>query len=275
MIPEHRAFLDGLVARVGSLGVSGTGTGGSPSTDDLDIVREHLMGARWTSLVKRLTDDVDTKLAGLTDDQRTRLWVLEQAPSLLEPLGLARDEVTHSRLLAWFLDQKDNVGTACRQSLLERLKLGSAVRLDRWHVKRERDLGERGRVDVEIDIPGEALIHIEVKIDAEEREKQLADYRAHIDGCHGYTHRKLVFLTLDGRRGAGGVDHQHLGFATLIADWLPHAVGNDSTAVYLGAWLATLARDVLRAADSGPVEDWNLSRRRSALRFLREGNLDA
>ncbi|MEQ1564042.1 MAG: PD-(D/E)XK nuclease family protein [Myxococcota bacterium] len=225
------------------------------------------MIGQWGALIQRLRAGVDAEFASLTADERASLRVLELAPSLLTPLGLARDELTHSRLLAWFLSRLDAVGEACRRSFLERV--GLAAPAQGWRVSRERDLGAHGRLDLHIDVPGAALIYVEVKIDAPERENQLRDYRAHLDEVqHGWPSSRLVFLTVDGRRGTGDAEHQHLGFGDLVAAWLPHATGNDPTAVYLAGWLACLARDVLRQAGEGDAAEWSLARRRSGLRLL-------
>ncbi len=268
MTPEQRAFLDGLVARIRSLpSVDATGSTAERAYD-LDTVRTHLI-APWRSIVDRLTDSVDAQLAALSSDEHARLRVLQESPSLLAPLGLARDEVTHSRLLAWFLAQKDDVGETCRRSWLGLVGLDATLPTDGWRVSRERDLGGHGRLDVHVEIPGAALVYVEVKIDAPERKNQLADYRAHLQAHRGdHPHAKLVFLTPRGHEGTSGVADVRLGFDTVVARWLPHAVGSHPTAVYLRAWLSALARDVLRQTGA-PGADWSLNHRNGALRLLR------
>ena len=116
---------------------------------------------------------MDREFETLGQDELVRLHVSGSAPSLLGPLGLARDELKHSRLLAWFLSQRDSVGGACRRPFLEYVGLGGTVSMDGWRVSLERNLAEHGRLDVHIEVSREATIYVEVKVDAPERENQL------------------------------------------------------------------------------------------------------
>jgi hypothetical protein len=124
-------------------------------------------------------------------------------------------------------------------------------------------------VDIVVDVPGHHLIYVEMKVEAAEREHQLLDYRQHLDREAGFRKATLVFLTLDGRRSDDDVDHVPQSFRDLLRAWLSQTPARGPTATYLGAWLSTVARDLLRIADQGPFLEWPLARRAQTLDLVR------
>ncbi|MCE9546666.1 MAG: PD-(D/E)XK nuclease family protein [Planctomycetia bacterium] len=102
--------------------------------------------------------------------------------NLLEIMGLDCNEVCHSRLLAWLLDRRIEIGTHAQGNLGFRLfleeiagelqtssrkcVLAYADEPEYW-VRREYS-GDESRIDLEIAARGQFLIHVENKIHASE-----------------------------------------------------------------------------------------------------------
>src|SRR5262245_18376962 len=137
--------------------------------------------------------------------------------NLLEVLGISRDEICHSHILAWLLDHRIEYGTHAQGNLGFQLFLTEfAPQLQALGATEviayadERDYwvytemaGFESRVDVEVAAQGKFLIHIETKILSTEGEDQTdREWRDLLvrakalnvpaRSCHA------VFLTLDG-----------------------------------------------------------------------------
>jgi hypothetical protein len=200
------------------------------------------------------------------------LDVLAVSPSLLAPMDRVRDEVTHTRLLAWLLGLTGETGQAARKAWLARF--GVNAPLDHWHVRAEAPvpvLGKHGRIDVCIEVPGRWLFYVEAKIDAPESDRQLSRYHEHLTEAAkkaGIGHT-LVFLTIDGRRSEENVPHDPLSFTDLARDWLPLIGRGGADATYLAAWVTTIVCDLTGAIPEGSVETWSAVQKLDALTFLR------
>lgn len=105
--------------------------------------------------------------------------------NLFEVMGIADDEVTHSKILAWLLDRRLEYGSHAQGNLGFRLflqELGADLGADSSpQVTRYPDepywvrcevCGDESRVDIEIAARGKFIIHIENKIGASEGEDQ-------------------------------------------------------------------------------------------------------
>lgn len=117
---------------------------------------------------------------------------------MLSVIGHERDELTHSRLLAWLLDPSGShdLGAGLLQRLAERVGIGPLVDEDAGRARVRREVVHPdGRADLVIDLP-EACIGIENKIDAvEQREQCTRMVRA-----FGTDDAVFLFLTLDGHK---------------------------------------------------------------------------
>jgi hypothetical protein len=136
--------------------------------------------------------------------------------NLFQVMGVADDEVTHSKILAWLLDRRVEQGSHAQGKLGFRLfieelgtELGSestpTIRSypDEPYWVRCEVSGSQSRIDIEIASRGKFIIHIENKIwssegpdqthrewcDLERRAKELGIPTANVHG---------IFLTLDG-----------------------------------------------------------------------------
>jgi hypothetical protein len=117
-------------------------------------------------------------------------WVKKQVASaddfnLLQVMGVANDEVTHSKILAWLLERRLERGSHAQDNLGFRLlieELGPALGAgaspqimcypnEPYWVRREVR-GKKSRVDIEIAARGKFIIHIENKIGWVESEGQ-------------------------------------------------------------------------------------------------------
>ena len=126
-----------------------------------------------------------------------RLW-LAGPSAFLDVVGLARDENTHSRMLAWLLQPTARHGLGCgfvRRLVVhcarEAVPAAIAVRkvsFSEWRNGREADLVIRGR---------EFTLVIESKIDAREQPAQCDDL---YENFKGEVAPLFLFLTPDGRK---------------------------------------------------------------------------
>ena len=120
-------------------------------------------------------------------------------------LRLARKEViTHSPMLANFLDPRGTHGQGCLflRLLFDRLTRARFVGLPKidehqnWSVQEEQKT-EHGNLDIKIWSPlAKTQVIIENKVGAKDQDTQLHRYRRHLDSAQGhYTCRCLVYLT--------------------------------------------------------------------------------
>jgi hypothetical protein len=257
--PAERAFVDGFVELARE----------ALPQDDAATAFERVIMAGWEHLVWRLQGALTARLAALSPESHRMLRSLEDTPPLLEPLGCARDEVSHSRLLGWALRRPGPLGDALRAAWLRRFGRED-LPVHGWAVINETPLGKQGRVDLVIEIPGHWLCYVEVKVDAMERDRQLVDYRRHLDAqCVARDlDGELVFLTVEGYASEEEVEHRPLSFLQVLLMWLPLAQGADHDAQYLRAWLTTIARSFYRVGGRGPLARWSYRQRRAALELF-------
>jgi hypothetical protein len=107
-------------------------------------------------------------------------WIHGRA-DFLGVLGRHRDELAHSRMIAWLLDPcgRHGLGSRILEGLLEQV-FGSrhSLGLARARTRCEVPLID-GRLDIVVEAPGLYLV-IENKVDAEEGEDQCAYYGRHL-----------------------------------------------------------------------------------------------
>ena len=240
--------------------------------DEAPEVRfERLIMARWELLTWRVQGAIASRFAELDDDGHRTLRCLEEAPALLGPLALTHDELAHSRLLGWALRLPGELGDAVRGAWIKKLGVRAPVR--EWRVVNESTLGQGCRVDLEIEIPGRWLCFVEMKVESNERDGQLPDYRSYLDAAceSAEIDGNLVFLTVAGDESVDEVEHDALSFRDLLIMWLPLVQivrGLDGNAAYLASWLVSIARDLCDVAGQGPSARWDFSTRMEALSLL-------
>jgi hypothetical protein len=129
---------------------------------------------------------------------------------LLAIIGRRRSELTHNRMLAWFLDPAaaHGLGVAPLQALLELLDVDAPApeTLGRAYVQREVRSEARGKrtiADLLVDTEDLRVV-FEIKVDAHEQDLQ-GDRLVEAFDDNGET--VFVFLTLDGRSPWTGVAH--------------------------------------------------------------------
>jgi hypothetical protein len=129
---------------------------------------------------------------------------------LLDALGVARDEVAHSRLLATLLDPQVHAGAASvLRTLLRRVarRTETPRRVSAWIRRLPKGWSgitvqrELYRVDVIADIPGPdgLVVGIENKIDAGEGEEQLYRYQSFLRDRFPGRRALMLFLTPHGQ----------------------------------------------------------------------------
>lgn len=238
------------------------------SHGDATVDFQRLVVDRWQEITWRVHGAAAARLAGLDPSEQRFVRLLEDAPSLLGPLGRERDEVSHTGLLGWALRRPGELGRALRGAFAS--LVNSDVPDDGWLITTESVLGPGCRVDVDIEIPGRWRCLIEAKIDAAEREGQLFDYRQHLEGwCTSVnTGGELVFLTHDGRTGSASVQHLTLCWKHLLRAWLPLTDRPEPEALYARLWLASIAHDMYGISQPGPIGSWSFAQRIRMLEFL-------
>ncbi len=127
--------------------------------------------------------------------------------NIFEALDVQRAELRHSAFLAYLLDplaRHDQDIRFLRSFLKLMCKLDAPdTRLRRARISREWDIGDGGRLDIVIQIPGDPIVVVENKIGASEQDAQISRYQKWIkkqqqikkDG-----NSCILFLTPDGCR---------------------------------------------------------------------------
>ena len=121
--------------------------------------------------------------------------------NVFDALGVVRKEVIQSRFLAYLLSpsEQHKQGAKLLNAFLERIGAESIIESD-WalvKVRREGPADEYGRIDIVITAP-KLLVAIEIKIDADERFDQIADYQKWMKDKK-YANKNLIFITPSGR----------------------------------------------------------------------------
>lgn len=270
------AFLAGLVQVATRLGTE-ENEAEPAATDAFICLRSAMQEIMW-----RAGGATWERRRVLGRTNRELLRVLEAELDLLGPIQQERVERAHSAAIAFFLDvhQYGEVARACRSAFKRLLVEGTArgedgdlpdeLDLADVDVEAERQLGDLGRVDISLDGPN-ALVFVEVKVDAAEGAEQLTRYAKALDRLAGDRESLLVFLTLDGAPvGRTRRAHRHLTFTDILGAWLPIAASHPG-AGYLGMYLKTIASHLLRLAGPGEFDGWTLKVQRAALAFLERG----
>jgi hypothetical protein len=141
--------------------------------------------------------------------------------NVFEAAAISRREVYHSAFLAALLDPSGShgQGTLFLRSFLSCLHIEAtenALKCATVHTEYPIDDGRR--LDILVELPGEALVAIENKIDAGEQQDQLSDYRRWLVKEGKQLQSYLIFLTPDGRPPFSG-NGLLLSYVKL-AEWL-------------------------------------------------------
>jgi hypothetical protein len=257
------------------------GLGPRPDASDADLepFRTEVM-PHVDAIVRVVAGAQALRRRGLGARRRAAIEALGGSVDWLALLGQQRDEVTHTRLLAAFLDARGGgspAAGACAarfEALLRRKHpaLGE-LGLDDGHAQAERILGEGGRVDVAIE-SDRAVVFVEAKIDAEERAFQLDDYARALDSpTLGARTRVLVFLTArDDHRSRSEVPHVRITFRELLLAWLPVATDGAASCDALRQYLKAVAV-LVGVAAAGPFDMWPLGVQRACLELFEKEEL--
>jgi len=142
----------------------------------------------------------------LFEQLTTRRQQLAERFNIFSALRVERRELAHSAFLAYLLDPtaQHDQGARILKSFLAHLNIGipAATDLEGTKVTAEQALGEHGRLDIVITLPGGMVVAIENKVDAGEQEEQIARYQQWLvdQGPALRSSHRLIFLTPDGRR---------------------------------------------------------------------------
>ncbi|MBA2450794.1 MAG: PD-(D/E)XK nuclease family protein [Chloroflexi bacterium] len=158
--------------------------------------------------------DARAALRALVEDSDfRRLRKLLDRFNIFEAIGVVRQELRHSDLLAFFLDPKGSHGLGdafVKRLLQEGLGLaGGAARtitpsdLADWSLGSASVLREWHNVDIlVVDQPHRLTVVIENKIDSDEHSNQLKHYRDRVTDEYPGFHAVYFYLTPDGRRSS-------------------------------------------------------------------------
>lgn len=259
MDPARRAFIDGLLARR---------TAARPPAPDAHARFRAQIIDRWDEIVLRVEGKLASTLRDLPPAAHRCLRALEDSRSMLAPLGWADDEVTHTRALTWALRREGELGTSLRGAFAR--LVGAEVPGDGWRVRAESSVGPGCRIDVDVHVPGVWRCFVEAKVNARERQSQLADYRGLLDARRGAGEAAtLVFLTVEASPPHHDVPFEPLTWRALAATWLPLVLGPEPDAAWLRGWLTGIVTDLYDAADDGPFATWDTATRIRSLDLLR------
>lgn len=138
------------------------------------------------------------------------LWIHGRS-DLLGVLGLERDELTHSRMIAWLLDPcaRHGLGIRVLGGILELFQRPSDASLEQVRITREVSLLD-SRLDIVVKAPRFHLV-IENKIDAQEGAEQCATYSKHLPDA------LCILLSPDGRQSNTESTFRPLRYAQLAA----------------------------------------------------------
>jgi hypothetical protein len=172
----------------------------SGQADNRDLV------GRWTERLERIAAD-ETMLR----DQGQ--WSHGRADSM-GVLGRHRDELAHSKMVAWLLDPcgKHGLGTRVLKRVVQHvLGLGPLPSdLARVRVRCEVPIGDAGRLDIEVESAGFYLI-IENKVDAEEMPGQCRFYCDNVKRSDAH----FILLSPDGRHAIDAAECVPLKYSAL------------------------------------------------------------
>lgn len=199
--------------------------------------------------------------------------IAPNADDLLSPLGRARDEATHTLVLAHLLDPRGahRLGLSFLVELVER---ASGMKLEPADAGRARVVAERSatlsnssseshrgrpRLDLWIDIPSPAPrrglhVVIENKIDAEEGERQLSDYDRVIDDRCRDGDVLRILLSPHPDRVLSSPRWRAMSYFDLAIALRRAMRGGPTQYPYAALYLATVLKEIVRVPRSdGPA----------------------
>ena len=153
--------------------------------------------------------------------------------NMFELLGVAHYEVTHSKIIACFLDPKASHGQG---DLFLKLFLNiiddkTGLNTTKAEVFTEYDIKEKGRIDIFIkDHLGNGII-IENKVYASDQDEQLIRYNIFADST--LTNKAIYYLTLYGNdaseNSSKGVAYNRISYTEHIVNWLQSCIHHSAT----------------------------------------------
>lgn len=176
--------------------------------------------------------------------------------NVFEALAVRDKETLHSRFLAFLLDP---AGSHDQGDMFLRPFLGLALnepdlRTDKHSVvvRTEMPVGEKGRIDLYIRVPGRIIV-VENKVHALERNDQLSDYRDWL--ASRKVKGTLVFLTPDGRKPISGEACRCLSYGDIagLLDGVTRQMREHGLKLVLGQY-AGICRDLHRSYGDEPDE---------------------
>jgi hypothetical protein len=179
------------------------------------------MQAEWRAVCDHARADVgfwEQRFVGLAREEAqlrdSGRWIHGRA-DYLGVMGKHRDELMHSRMIAWLLDPcaRHGLGPRVLAGLLTDVFPDSCELrgLERARTRCEVPL-EEGRLDIVVESPGLYLV-VENKVDAEEGDGQCAYYYEHVRRPDA----RFILLTPDGRKARGAEAFRPMRFTQLAA----------------------------------------------------------
>lgn len=161
--------------------------------------------------------------------------------NIFTALNCERDEVfTHSKMIYTLLNNRYAVGNKYLLLFLKQIGIQDKLLEEYWHVEREW-VFNNGRIDFYV-FCEDFNIAVEMKIDAQDGEKQLLRYEQYLKKRHkGY---KVFYLTLDGKspskQSIEGVDVKKfscISFKHHILEWLKECLAITSAEIPLYSFI--------------------------------------
>lgn len=153
--------------------------------------------------------------------------------NLFELLGVAHYEVTHSKIIACFLDPKaaHGQGDLFLKLFLNIIDDKTELNTTKAEVYTEYDIKSNGRIDIFIkDCLGNGII-IENKIYASDQDEQLFRYNKFADST--LTNKAIYYLTLYGNDASESsskeVTYNRISYTEHIANWLQSCIQHSAT----------------------------------------------
>ena len=156
--------------------------------------------------------------------------------NVFEMLGVAHYEVTHSKIIAGFLNPQGShgQGNLFLRLFLQTIETESKINIDTTNAKvyTEHDTGD-GRIDILIeDGTGHGIV-IENKVYAGDQPEQLIRYNSFAENKYKKGNYTIYYLTLYGYEAsdnsANGVVYKCISYSKDIISWLQHCIRESST----------------------------------------------
>ena len=156
--------------------------------------------------------------------------------NVFEMLGVAHYEVTHSKIIAGFLNPQGShgQGNLFLRLFLQTIETEGKINIDTTNAKvcTEYDTGD-GRIDILIeDNIGHGIV-IENKVYAGDQPEQLIRYNSFAENKYKKGNYTIYYLTLYGYEAsdnsANGVVYKCISYSKDIISWLQHCIRESST----------------------------------------------